>query len=54
MRPRRTVLVGIICLLSLGAASGAAFTMKTIAIVRRQLFFWVDDNYFSLSTTTTF
>jgi hypothetical protein len=22
--------------------------------VRRQLFFWVDDNYFSLSTTTTF
>jgi len=22
--------------------------------VRRQLLFWVDDNYFSLSTTTTF
>jgi len=26
----------------------------SVADVRRQLFFWVDDNYFSLSTTTTF
>jgi len=28
--------------------------LKRVKIVRRQLFFRVDDNYFSLSTTTTF
>ena len=32
MRARRTVLLSVICLLFLGAASGAAFTLRTIAM----------------------
>ena len=32
MRIRRTVLVSVICLFSLGAASGAVFTLRTIAM----------------------
>ena len=32
MRTRRMILISVICLLSLGAASGAAFTLRTIAM----------------------
>src|SRR5579863_10342692 len=32
MRTRRKILIAVICLLSLGAASGAALTMRTIAM----------------------
>jgi hypothetical protein len=56
----RDVRSAIIGILEKNQAVEGSFASETqlleIAInrVRRQLFFWVDDNYFSLSTTTTF
>jgi len=32
MRTRTKILIAVICLLSLGAASGAAFTLRTISL----------------------
>jgi hypothetical protein len=34
--------------------NGVKNSLQGVGLVRRQLFFRVDDNYFSLSTTTTF